>query len=423
MRSSAEAATPGWTLPAWAERSPRWSRVVRWLLGARFVDPPIRGFALLVGLSGLLPSAAESTEPLYLLLHYTSSVLVIASAFVPLVSGGIAAVLFAVFVFTFPQYLNPFYTPLEFASGLLLVAFAWRWSLVMLGVVVGAGWLARSVAPETALPLGMQLYSWAYIALLGAAAHLVESRIRREITKREQSAREHERELQRMRLTVATDVHDTVSHGLATQLAIVRLLAVEPDREESARMLGELAVRTEGAQDELRALLSGLHSGSAEGSAAIPVGADELRSAVGRLREAAAAGGTRISAEFGALPESLEPAALDDAVLVLRELVTNIIKHAAGPGDSALRADTVADERGSWLLLSSENPVPAEVDRVPWSLAARVAQRGGDCTAETVAGRYLVRVRLPLRGAERLVGESASRVVPRAGDAGSPEGR
>ena len=369
---------------------------MRWLLGSRFVDPPIRGFALLLGLSTLLPSAAESSEPLYLVFHYASGLLIIASAFAPLASGAVAAALFVVFLMVFPEYLNPFSTALEFASGLLLVAFAWRWSLVMLGVLIGAGWLARTFAPDTVMPLGMQLYSWAYIALLGAAACLVEMRIRREITARERNAREHERELQRMRLGVATDVHDTVSHGLATQLAIVRLLALEQDRGESQRMLGELAVRTESAQDELRALLSGLHGGAGSGASALPVGAAELRSAVARLGEAAAAGGSRINAHYGELPEVLSQDALDDAVLVLRELVTNIIKHAAGSGERELSVDTVTDARGSWLLLQSENPVAQPVAQVPWSLSARVAQRGGVCEAETRSSRYRVRVLLPL---------------------------
>ncbi len=400
MSSSAETRTPAWSLPAWVERSPVRAKIARWALGTRFVDPPIRGFALLLGLSGLLPSAAESSEPLYLLFHYASGLLVIASAFIPLASGTVAAALFVVFLFVFPEYLNPFYTALEFASGLLLVRFAWRWSLVMLGVLVGAGWLARTLTPETAMPLGMQLYSWAYIALLGAAAYLVEARIRREIAQREQNARDHERELQRMRLGVATDVHDTVSHGLATQLAIVRLLSVEQDRDESARMLGELAVRTESAQDELRALLTGLHGGNGAGAPAVPVGAAELRSAVARLSEAAAAGGSRIVTTYGELPEALRADTLDDAVFVLRELVTNIIKHASGEGERALRVRTITDARGTWLLLASENPVASPVTQVPWSLSARVTQRGGVCEAETVQDRYGVRVLLPLGGAQ-----------------------
>src|SRR6218665_3530252 len=92
----------------------RRARIVRWLVGPRFIDLPIRALAMINALTGLLPGSPESDEPLYLLFHYGSRLLFLVAAFFPIWAGPISVGLFITFMAVFPDFLNPFQEPLAF---------------------------------------------------------------------------------------------------------------------------------------------------------------------------------------------------------------------------------------------------------------------------------------------------------------------
>lgn len=373
----------------------RGTRILRWLIGPRFIDLPIRALALMNALTGLLPGAAESDEPLYLLFHYGSRLSFLVAAFFPFWAGPMSVALFLVFMALFPDFLNPFQEPLSFAAAVLLSRLRWITSLIWTAGVFGLSWIAYQWTPEVAMPYHLLVYSWLMGSLLALTGALLERRIHREIELRTQAGREHERQLERERVGFAVNAHDTVSHGLATQAAMIRLLSAEKDQQSVRHLLSELSMANDDTQQQLRSFLAELRDDHGElmRAAAEPEG--ELEQAAESLRRAAESGGIRLSLDLDLPPAALPPELLDDTRFVLRELVTNMVKHSTAPENCEVSARLETGDEPI-LVFRSRNPSRRGRESTPRSLSLRAEARGGVCEARHEGEYYVIEARLPI---------------------------
>ena len=367
---------------------------LRTLSGPRFIDGPIRTIALVLCLSGLMPGAAETDAPGYVVLLFLSCILTVVAAVAPRVGAAGAAAGFLLFLAVYPEYLNPFQESIEFAAAVLLSAWKWRWSLAVTASAFALTGVAMLVQPELATPFPQLGFSWVLNSVIGLSAAFAESRIQRELVRRERAAREHERSVQQLRLGFAVDTHDIVSHGLATQAAMIRIISAEPDPAEAHRKLGELAVANGTSQEQLRVLLGRLTSppGTAHRP---PLTGPGLRAAVEPMLAAAESGGFPIALTIGAGISPIPDARVDHVLSIARELVTNIVKHASNTAGCRLEVRESIGPMGRSLSLSSVNPTETPVEPAPRSLTVRAEELGGSCRVTHRRGSVEVRVSIP----------------------------
>ncbi|MCZ9884951.1 sensor histidine kinase [Arthrobacter sp. B2a2-09] len=358
---------------------------------------------VLIGVTGLLPSAVESHELPYLVMHYGASVLVICSGFAPTTSGTLGFVLFALFTTLYPALLNPFTTVGEAATAVLLSnRLLWRFTtftmiLFMLPVL--------RFAPSEVADSGTfgayvsMLFGWTLGAILGLTASGFESRVHQEIRRRETTVREAERTLFETRRRFAIDAHDTVSHGLAAQAAIIKMLGARtPPSPSGDEQLAELALVNAQTQFQLRRLLARLTGKVREQQSPVPFDR-EFRTALESLLTATEAGGFHFKISVASLPAWAPADVLEGTLYALQELITNVVKHSNSREGCTLRVNSTRHAGMTWLTIRSINVVEADLDmrETPRTLSMRVAQMGGTCNVSTESpGRLQVEVGIPL---------------------------
>lgn len=383
-----------WRLPAQA--TGRRAALVTALLGPRFIDVPIRALALIIALAVTFPGSAESNEPLYLVLNYSSYALIVVASFIPVRAAILAAILFLGSLSIYPEYLNPFQGCLEFASAVLLATGRWRLSLGTTAITFGLTGASQAVQPEIAISFAETFFIWGLGSVLALSALILEKRIRREIEQREKAAVAHEKELQQLRLEFVIDAHDTISHGLATQAAVLRVLSSEIYESATRRTLGELAVINDRTQQQFRTLLLRLRNAHNDSPPAAESPHADLCQALDSLIAAAEAGGYSIQTKI-TLPDLLSPKISENVLLISRELVTNIVKHASAQ-DGCLISIRVLDSAPSpSMAIESINPTAEIQATVPHSLSTRIKTLGGTCTANIIRQQFVVTAILPLQ--------------------------
>lgn len=389
-------------------RKPRLERVMGWLAGPRLTDPPIRVLAVIEAVAFLTPGSMESQEPLYLAFHCLCAALMAAAAFAPLGAGILAGLSFLAFLAAYPEYLDRFQLVIAFGAAVLLARRQWIPSLLLTASCFALTAFSDSIAPLHAMPYGLLGYVWLRNSLIALAAAAVETRLRREIRLREQAARDHERaelrreqtrqehelELQRERIGFAVDAHDTVSHGLAQQSSIIRLLSATRDEREAKHLLSELALANFDVRRRLRAYLSRLNHAN---TGTAPPSSDpdrELQDLADALRRAAEVGGIPLHVDLDLPSSVVQSPRFGDISQALRELTTNMVKHAADSGDCVLTARM--DSESGDAMVDSLNRVDGTIAEPPRSLALRAEALGGSCETRSGEGMYRVTVRLPV---------------------------
>lgn len=383
-------AKPGWLI---AEASGV-QRFLQWVMDPRYIL--VRALALVYVVGGFFPASFQSFEPLYLLFHIASRALLLASTFFPVSAGLAGAAFYLLFLWAYPDYLNTFDAPMQFAAAVLLASGRWVVSLLLTALAFVTIGIGLEVQPELGMPYSALVYNWVYYSLLGLVGAFLSSRISRETELREQAGREHEQQLQRTRLSYAIDTHDTVSHSLAAQAGIIRLLALEQDPLAAKRLLGELALANGEAQAQLRALITRLSAtGEPEEEAVRSVPGLELRRTVERLCETAEIAGFSVEFSAGELPEAIPAETFGELTLLARELVTNMVKHAS---DRAGRLDIAvdADGQGGIVRMASRNREGTGRAAEPRSLSSRAAALGGSCEVERHGDELAVTVAIPI---------------------------
>ncbi|WP_409483670.1 sensor histidine kinase [Arsenicicoccus dermatophilus] len=316
---------------------------------------------------------------------------------------------------------------------LATAAWAPRWSLLALvavlglsvpGAVVGPGLLALAavLAGQAArrrtrglgltaaagavyllvlvhrLPRVLDIVAWQAVPLLVAVTvgawvlgglrrrrHLAEERAAR-LEQEAQEARAQERRM------LARELHDVVAHGLTLVTMQATLLRAADDpavREQAARTI---EVTSRAALRELRALLDVLSSSDAvaERTGAVP----DLRETVAALTVGCERLGYPLTAHVD--PVDLGPATRHAVDRVLREAVTNLLKHS-GPGPAELRVTG----RGGDVVITVGNRMVPTGAAVPsggsglTGLAERVRLLGGQLDAGPTGDRWVLRAVLP----------------------------
>lgn len=377
------------------------SRTRLWnaLRGPRYIDLPIRAVALLVGVFGMLPSGSDRGDSTYLLLVTVSSILIIAAPYFPRTIVLISVSLGCVLILGYPSLINTFPAPAAF--GLAVLASQFHWKTYALGSAllfgsVGLGALLGTV-DSSGSGIADAGFIWLVAALLGLSAGLLENRIRAEIARRVEISRANEEALARMRMRFTLDTHDTISHTLSTEAAIIKMLVRDPLPLASNRKIAELALVNSDAQKRLRTLLTQLRSGAVE---IRPV---DLRRAVRGLSSsisaACSAGGLNLGVYDTGLPRSACPQVADHALRIMMEMVTNIIRYALPAGGAELRVEMNPTAPGrADLTFDTTNSGAVPLQQAPRSLDQRAGALGGRCTAVSDPdGVIHVRVTFPVR--------------------------
>lgn len=378
----------------------RWRRIIEWLIGRRAVDLPMRLVGVLLAATAIMPGAVEAQEPVFLLLFFISRLLLIAAPFAPAAAGALAGGFFLLHLFMEPTLLNPFAECLAFAFGALLATGCWRLAVPLCMGSLGLSVLESWVAPAVGSSVPVFAFTWGLVALLGLFALLFDKRIEAESTRREAAAAAHARAVEQLRINVAIDTHDTISHGLATQAAILRVLSAERSISDLRRGLGELAMVNDQTQQNLRSLLHGLRSTQNDlPSETAPN--THLLQGVDSLTAAAGAGGYTLRTKVD-LPAELPSIVLAEQLLLIsRELVTNIVKHASSRDGARLSLYLSGCGAGRHVVIEAENRAAVmsgaeEVSgSVPRSIADRIERLGGSFRSAQIGGRFLVTVTVP----------------------------
>lgn len=364
--------------------------------GPRLIDLPTRIIAVAFVVASSNPRAFESDEPLYVALRIASLLLYLLAAFAPLTAGVSSAALFLVFLYAYPEYINIAQTPLIFAAAVLLSRFRWRSSLFLVLLVYATAIAEHEVAASYPAPFWLTTYDVLIHLTLGLSGGILEWRAAREQRQRVAAAKSHERELLRTQLEFTADTHDTVSHTLATQSAILRVAAATTDEPERTRLLAQLAILGDDAQQQLRRVLHKFSANNDSAPAYRRSSFDlDLRRTVESLCDAAHLGGIAIAWRVGALPANLPETIAEDARHIARELVTNIVKHTALRSANSIAVSSVGSPT-PWLIFESENDFSGTELPEPRSITDRARLRGGSCTVSLADRRLRVQVELPV---------------------------
>jgi len=381
--------------------APWWRRLLAFLIGPRFIDPPLRFVTVFFGSMTILPTGFEPSGGAgYVALSTVAGLFVIVSAFVPRLTLGVGIVGTFLFMSLHPDLVNPFNLDVLIAGGVLLTYRRYRlWAVAVAGLVLEV-LVGRMIGASsgTASDAQVTLLVSVLVFVLCLGAGLGEARIQGEIARREDAVRRHEHELSRLRIEVAIDTHDTVSHGLATQAAIIRVLGQEAaaGHGPDVRTLSELGMVNDRSQRQLRQLLSRLR-GEDEQDRGTDLG-EALRSVAGAITAGAVAGGFALEIRIGALPSAVPAPLVDAAQKLLTELATNVFKHARTDAPCEITVDVVPGDGGAALQLASHNAVAPSVGFTPRTLTRRAELLGGSCEVRCSGGEsadVLVRIPLP----------------------------
>nr|BFF05104.1 hypothetical protein GCM10023233_00730 [Brevibacterium otitidis]BFF08637.1 hypothetical protein GCM10023233_36060 [Brevibacterium otitidis] len=233
-------------------------------------------------------------------------------------------------------------------------------------------------------------------AVLGLAAAGLEQRINDEIDLRERLAIQHQRDLDYVRLKMALDTHDLMSHGLATEHAIMRMMGVDARAEgRHEERLTELALVNSHTQYQLRILLTRL-TDNPRGRPHIGNLENEMTTAAEMVRLAANTGGYNVQIQLGTLACKASIDFIEIALFILKELATNAIKHAALPHSCSISVHIRQRGGQDWLHFNACNPSSDEPRHMPRSLTTRVDQAGGELRLRHSAGLLSVEVDVPV---------------------------
>jgi two-component system, NarL family, sensor histidine kinase DesK len=185
--------------------------------------------------------------------------------------------------------------------------------------------------------LHQNAWTWATLSFLAASigtGNLIQA-MRRTATERLLLAQEEIEHLAKLaeRERIARDLHDVLGHTLSVVVLKSELAGklIASDAPRARREIGEVEQIARQALSEVREAIRGYR-------------ADGFAAEIARARRALDAAGVRL--ELQAQDARLEPAQESVLSLVLREAVTNILRHA---GATSCRLELAADGQGTRL--------------------------------------------------------------------------
>jgi signal transduction histidine kinase len=252
------------------------------------------------------------------------------------------------------------------------------------GVVVGTG-IVEGWQP---LPLLVVAAAWAVVAMLGAR----QAGIRRRWLEEEAERRKVEE-----RLRIARELHDVLSHSLASisLQAGVGLHLLDRQPEQARAALGAIRQSSTAALAQARAALSAVR-GSAARQAPAPGLAD-----LPELVRSTAASGLRVEWDGQVDDVTVDDRVATTAYRVLQEALTNAMRHAGSAARVSARVRLV----DGWLQLDvTDDGAGAGQPRGSGGhglqgMAERVQEVGGQLSAgPLIDGGFAVRAPLPAPG-------------------------
>lgn len=371
--------------------------LLRKLAGSRLVDLPIRVYALILIVTILTsPTSRQSGEIWYVMLHMSMVLLIALAPFFPLCAGLSAAGGYVLFAVLYPDFLDPFDTPLVLATAALLATWRWRSWLLLSAIHLLLTLLSNFIQPMLGIPLHFFFYQWAMASALAFSGALLERRVHRETEARVAGAVAHERESQSLRVSLYTEMHDTVSHSLTTQAAISRLLASrvrDGEDGEQHQLVTRLLLENDNARWQLREALAKISDSNRQMDEQT-VASTEIDVLAEGLEATAQASGFGLEIGIGDLPDRIPAELFRDAAQSLRELVTNILRHATDPLCCSV---VISHKEGPnrALLLVGVNVADTDLPAQPASLTARAGRRGGSVAVDHDGHTVRVSVTLP----------------------------
>lgn len=213
---------------------------------------------------------------------------------------------------------------------------------------------------------------------IGVACLVIAELVRRPRRQIETTTRRYEADLERQRLLVVSELHDTVVRDL-TQ-AVMKAEQARLTHPEGAPLARDLGVLTNSVRTAVEQLRSNLRAMSDAGGGA---GLDVLASSAPRpLAEVldetrAILGGRGVALEVVGVEAvgaaSVSPGVRQQLVRVLGEMATNMSKYAAGPGAARL----VVESDGRTLEAMASNGIRGRAPEDPARTAARAAVSSG----------------------------------------------
>ena len=355
----------------------------------RMIDVPIRALCVLLGVLGMWPIPSREDSVVASLVWFSAGALVLSAGFFPRGSlvCGVAGWLLTAKMPLLVE-INPLWTAAVVPVGVLIAQERWRWALGGAGVTCVVWWILtrEGLTDERWSTFG---FSLAIASALGLSAAFMERGIQRQIATRQDEAREAERRLVEERSKMVSDVHDTLTHGLTTQGAMLRWVGTRVDAPELQAAVAEGAAVNLALQYELRTMLRAQDERTLEEVEF----AEDIRRRCGRLAEIARVCGYSLRCQVGDLPDHADAHVLRDAGCILQELVTNVFRHASGPEAELC----VSMDGDSVLHMSTSNGSAKPLASPPASIARRVRIRGGSVDTRFDDGWVTVLVRLPVR--------------------------
>lgn len=262
---------------------------------------------------------------------------------------------------------------------------------------------------------GMRLYtglieviSLLLVCFLGWGLALLDKRIADGLVRREADARASEKALIQERIQFAIDAHDTVSHSLAKESAILRIARRSSGGSVETGELIDQAIETNHeAQLDLRHLLAKLNESGTETVSDFDVVdlSREIDLEIREIRKSFSELGPRFDVTADVVHYELARGLAETVLLMLRELVTNVAKHADLSKPVSI---TVVMHHKGVLQMRSQNAAELHGEFAPRTLSTRSATLGGRCLVTRDQGEVTVLIELPL--GESIAGEVAGGV-------------
>ena len=215
---------------------------------------------------------------------------------------------------------------------------------------------------------------------------------------RQRNETETRRRVNEERVRIARDLHDIVSHSLATistQASVGAYLGARSPAQGS-QALADIRDVSRAALDDLRHALGDLRGEEGEAPRRPAPSLRDLPSMVERARDAGLSVDLRIDGSPTSLPSGLQLAAFR----IVQECLTNAMRHAGGArvtvrvaiGETEVKVDVADDGNGEATRLSREGFGSGLI-----GMRERASALGGDLEAGAASdGGFRVRATLPL---------------------------
>lgn len=241
--------------------------------------------------------------------------------------------------------------------------------------------------------------TYAYLLILGAACLIVAELVRQPRRLTQAAAERHEADLERQRLLVVSELHDTVVRDLSRAVMLAEQARLShPEETELSPALAAMTASVRTSVEQLRASLRSMsRAGGTSGLDVLASSAPRPLSEV--IAEARAVmAGRDITVEVTGLDlldaDSVSPGVRQQLTRILGELVSNMAKYAAPSSHARL----ALEGDGSVLEAMAANDVePGDPGRsAPPGISSGLGLEGARRRVETLGGTFDV-----IRGAGR----------------------